>query len=695
MGKFDIDDILADLGVSNDPNSKSLARVRKPKPGAPDPNAAPSDGKQGGQASKGEHVFSPLPAVPSGQRSFGTNVTVDKDPAVPTRPDAPKPSVGEALSNVYQPETGLPEQTAGTGGAGQDLGDFFVSAEVITPGQLTAARQVMKSSPGRRMTDVLIEQGADESKVYRTIALMAEVPFERVDLDKGLDGGFDGKMLQRLTLEFCKEHNVLPLRLHKQNMHDRGRMIVGTAYPDDVFLLDEVRRRLGMTNVKLVVVPPSDIRAALEVVGQTEKQNEAEVDVSSILSDVSEEDVQVEKNRDAQEVDLEQQASESPVIRYVNFIIQNAVKEGASDIHIEPGDKKLKVRFRIDGVLFEMMNPPASMSSAITSRLKIMANLDISERRLPQDGRIRCNVHGRKLDLRVSTLPNGHGEKTVMRILDTKSINVDLDQLGFEPNTLAMWSKLIDEPHGIVLVTGPTGSGKTTTLYASLRKMDKNTMNVSTVEDPVEYHLDGITQTQVHDKIGMTFGKALKALLRQDPDVIMLGEIRDMETAQTAVQAALTGHLVLSTLHTNDAPSSLTRLVNIGLEPFLVGAAVRGVLAQRLVRRLCQHCKYQGSPSEEYREYLVMQGMNPDQMYMPKGCDKCRNRGYSGRVGIYELLVVDDSLRDIIARNPNVSEFRRTCMERGMVTLRGDGMSKVGVGLTSVEEVIRATEANM
>ena len=282
----------------------------------------------------------------------------------------------------------------------------------------------------------------------------------------------------------------------------------------------------------------------------------------------------------------------------------------------------------------------------------------------------------------------------MLRILDTKSINVQLEDLGFHEDTLAVWKKLVDSPHGIVLVTGPTGSGKTTTLYSSLRQLDKNSMNISTVEDPIEYHLDGITQTQVHDKIGMTFATALRALLRQDPDVIMLGEIRDHETAIIAVQAALTGHLVLSTLHTNDAPSSLTRLVNIGLEPFLVGAAVHGVLAQRLVRRLCVHCKVQETPSEEMAEFLTMQGLDPASTWNAKGCDRCRHTGYAGRVGIYELLTVDDQLRDIIARNPNVSEFRRTCMERGMVPLRGDGMRKVSAGLTTVQEILRVTEAN-
>ena len=487
---------------------------------------------------------------------------------------------------------------------------------------------------------------------------------------------------------------MLPLRVLDAGPGLPGRVVVGATRPDDVFLLDEVRRRLGGMPLKLVVVTAFDVRGALEIVGQGE-QDSGNVDIDSILAEVEEGDVQIDnKANHNQEVDLEKEAGESPVIRYVNYIIQTAVKEGASDIHIEPAERKLKVRFRIDGELYEMMNPPASMAAAITSRLKIMANLDISERRLPQDGRIRCTVQGRKLDLRVSTLPNGYGEKVVMRILDTRSINVQLEDLGFDEATYQVWKHQIDMPHGILLVTGPTGSGKTTTLYASLRQVDKVSMNVCTVEDPVEYHLEGITQTQTHDKIGMTFATALRALLRQDPDVIMIGEIRDHETAHIAVQAALTGHLVLSTLHTNDAPSSITRLVNIGLEPFLVGAAINGVLAQRLVRRLCVHCKQQARPSEERAEYLQMQGMDPDGVFVAVGCDRCRGSGYSGRVGIYELLTVDDQLRDVIARNPNVAEFRRMCIERGMVTLREDGMRKVAKGLTTVEEVLRVTEAH-
>ncbi|MFM9997235.1 MAG: ATPase, T2SS/T4P/T4SS family [Phycisphaerales bacterium] len=667
MAKYNIDDILSELGIegSQDRKPKSLQGRRH-------------------RIDEAEESFSPLPSMPANQGATGKEAQA-ADPAVSRPPpDAPAATVGPALAEIYKPEPGG-DASGAAPAEDAEAGTVLVQKGAITAQQLTNALQVIKQSPGRRLTDILVEQGADEVGLQTALAEQAGVPFERIDLDKGLEGGIDGRLLQRLTPEFCREHMVIPLRM------DGSRAVVGATRADDVFLVDDIRQRLGVAGVKLVLVTAYDVKAALEVVGGPKEE---QVDLSEILSDVAETDVEVER-RGQEEVNLEQLAGESPVIRYVNYIINTAVKEGASDIHIEPGDKKLKVRFRIDGELFEMMNPPASMSAAITSRLKIMANLDISERRLPQDGRIRCTVQGRKLDLRMSTLPTPTGEKTVMRILDTKSINVDLENLGFDDTTLAVWKKVVDAPHGIALVTGPTGSGKTTTLYASLRQIDKNSMNVSTVEDPVEYHMDGITQTQTHEKIGMTFAVALRALLRQDPDVIMLGEIRDMETAHIAVQAALTGHLVLSTLHTNDAPASITRLINIGLEPFLIGAAVNAVLAQRLVRRLCVACKAQETPTEEMKEFLKMQGLESESIAAARGCDKCRQTGFSGRVGLYELLTVDDSLRDVIARNPNVAEFRRTCLERGMVPLRADGMRKVAKGATTVAEILRVTEANV
>jgi type II secretory ATPase GspE/PulE/Tfp pilus assembly ATPase PilB-like protein len=341
------------------------------------------------------------------------------------------------------------------------------------------------------------------------------------------------------------------------------------------------------------------------------------------------------------------------------------------------------------------MNPPHTMHAAIISRLKIMANLDISERRLPQDGRIRAVVHGRKLDLRLSTLPTAQGEKAVLRVLDSRSISVPLDQLGMDEDSLLMWKNQIKQPHGIILVTGPTGSGKTTTLYASLGQMDRAKLNISTVEDPVEYHLNGITQTQTHEHIGMSFSAALRSLLRQDPDVIMVGEIRDAETGRIAIQASLTGHLVLSTLHTNDAPSSVTRLINIGVEPYLIGSALNACLAQRLVRKICQTCKVETELTEEVAEVLAMQGLSAQSLWIGQGCDQCRNTGYLGRLGLYELLILDDMLRDRIAGNPNVTEFRRLCVERGMVTLRMDGFRKVAAGQTTVDEVMRVTESTI
>lgn len=668
-----IDDILNELGVDSD--TKGTKRT-------------PRRLRSGGDAHKDQHSldkrpgsFSPLPPMPSSQTRFGEDESdsIDYDPAVLQRTtQSTDTGVGNAMFEIFRPDGDDASATS-------ELTELLIEAEAITKEQLTAVEQVLKQSPGKGLIEILFEQGADEAAIQQVVASKAGLSFERIDIEKGLDGGFDGKLLQRLGTEFCLAHQVLPIRT------DGKRVVVGMLNPSDVFTVDEVRSRLHVTSIKVVLVTPSDIKTSLEMVGGV---SSGDMDLTEILADVEESDVEVTTTGQAEAVDLEAQAGESPVIRYVNYIIQNAVKEGASDIHIEPGEKKIKVRLRIDGILFESMNPPPGMSAAITSRLKIMADLDISERRVPQDGRIRCVVGGRKLDLRVSSLPTGYGEKIVMRILDTKSINVNLEDLGFDDHTLQIWKGQINQPHGILLVTGPTGSGKTTTLYSSLRQIDKAKLNVSTVEDPIEYHLDGITQTQTHAKIDMTFAKALKALLRQDPDVIMLGEIRDHETAHTAVQAALTGHLVLSTLHTNDAPSSVTRLVNVGLEPFLVGAALNGVLAQRLLRRLCVHCKAQESPSDEMAEFLEMNEMPSSEMWTPQGCEKCRNTGYSGRVGIYEMLAVDDTLRDVIARNPNVSEFRRLCLERGMNSLRADGINKACDGLTSIQEVLRVTSAH-
>jgi type IV pilus assembly protein PilB len=689
VGKFNLDDLLRDLGepdphAPKEPGSgdEASADDASPAPPADPPAAPPQRGPTDGAAQPDVppmFVRTDPREIPRPPDLTGGGLGAEIDPdAAADKADPARLRPDDALSSLYDPS----EDEDADPASNEDLGQLLVERGVITTEQLASAQRVMKQTPGKRISQVLIETGVDEIGVQQVVAELNRLPFERISPED--DHAYDLKALNKLSQEFCKTQLVMPLR------REGARLVVGTVNPDDVFLLDDVKRRLGVASIKHVLVTGYDIRGVIELLGEAEAED---VDVDEILADVDEDDVEVVKD-DADDADVSD-AESSPVVRYVNHIIQTAVKEGASDIHVEPEEKSLKVRFRIDGVLFEMMSPPRKMHAALTSRIKIMANLDIAERRLPQDGRIRATVLGRKLDLRVSTVPTPRGEKTVMRLLDNRSINVKLDQLGFGEDTLTIWKNQIHQPHGVILVTGPTGSGKTTTLYASLQQLDLRKLNVSTVEDPVEYHLGNITQIQTHERIGMTFAAALRALLRQDPDVIMLGEIRDMETATIAVQASLTGHLVLSTLHTNDAPSSITRLINIGIEPFLVAAACNAVLAQRLVRKICVNCAKEMDVGDDITEFLTMHGIDAKTLKQGSGCHRCRETGYSGRLGLYELLLLDDHLRDAIARNPNVTEFRRQCSERGMVSLREDGFRKVASGITTVEEVLRVTEATI
>jgi type IV pilus assembly protein PilB len=551
----------------------------------------------------------------------------------------------------------------------------------ITGMQLDEARTMRAKMPGKTIAQILISMNAaSEAQILAALAETLGLGFEVPEKETVELLAFD-----LLPMDFLRKQMAVPLRFEGETL------VVGMADPNNVFLIDEIRRKTKR-DIRVVVSAPGDIIKLLEAM---KEEGAPDMQVDDIIKDMADDDVQVVKEVHDEVTDLEKLGSESPIIRFVNYLIFDGLKQGASDIHIEPKEKQLKVRYRIDGILFETMNPPLSMHAAIVSRMKIMANLDISERRLPQDGRIQAVIQNRKIDLRMSTLPTSYGEKVVVRILDQKSINVPLEALGFSENALTIWKRQIEEPHGILLVTGPTGSGKTTTLYSSLRCMDGNRLNISTVEDPIEYHLPQAVQTQVYEKIGMSFSAALRALLRQDPDVVMIGEIRDVETAKTAVQAALTGHLVLSTLHTNDAPSSVTRLINIGLEAYLIASAINAILAQRLVRKICQHCREHYEPSEKMREFLELQGVDPNHLFQGKGCDKCRKTGYSGRLGIYELLVMDDGLRDMVTRNPNVAELRKLCRERGLVTLRMDGMDKATKGLTTIDEIIRVTESGM
>ena len=586
-------------------------------------------------------------------------------------PDAARPS---ELSDLWQPDEQVTTHTQ------IDFEDLLCQLGSVSLEQLEQARAVHRTTPRKRLGEILLEMGAvSEQNLLRCVAQQYELEFVRVERET-----VDPDALARLDRAFIEAHRIIPLRVQA------GRLVVATADPTDVFLLDEVKRKTGL-ELTVQVCTGEDIRGVLNTI------NEPDTDfhVDEIIAGVHEDDLEVVKSEEEDIEDLERGAAESPIIKFVNYVIHNAVKEGASDIHIEPGDKKLKIRYRIDGVLFATMSPPHNMHAPVVSRIKIMANLDIAERRMPQDGRLRVIVRKRKIDMRVSTLPTSHGEKVVIRLLDTGAMRLSLKDLGMESETSAILDHQIKQPHGIVLVTGPTGSGKSTTLYAALQTMDSQGLNISTVEDPVEYHLEGVAQVQVHERIGMTFSAALRSLLRQDPDVIMIGEIRDEETARIAIQASLTGHLVLSTLHTNDAPSSITRLINIGVESYLIAAATNGVLAQRLVRRICPKCKVSAEPRPDEAQFLEMYGFTAENMFKGVGCDHCRHTGYQGRLGIYELLALDDTYRDIITKSPTVTELRRLCKERGMVTLREDGFRKVRAGQTTIDEVMRVTEATM
>jgi type IV pilus assembly protein PilB len=547
----------------------------------------------------------------------------------------------------------------------------------ITVDQLEAAAIRQQEDPRLGVLDALVHnQAIDETLALQTVADYFKLPFLRVsfpDVDSGVLG--------LLPLEYIRNKKVLPI------CQKEDAVIVGICDPADIFLIDDIKRRIDKP-LKLVVVSGDDIQQVVEEVAASPEEQ-----VDEIIKDISEDAVEVVDEKSEEVADLEKSAGESPVIRYVNFLISTSVKEDASDIHIEPGERNMRVRFRIDGVLFAQQSPPAHMHAAIVSRLKIMSNLDIAERRLPQDGRIRATVHGRTVDLRVSTLPTAHGEKCVIRILDNRSIMVGLENLGMAEETLASFRNQILQPHGIVLVTGPTGSGKTTTLYSAMQVMDGDKLNISTVEDPVEYELDFTNQVNVHESIGMTFSAALRSLLRQDPDVIMLGEIRDEETARIAIQASLTGHMVLSTLHTNDAPSSITRIINIGVEPYLISAAVNAVIAQRLVRRICESCKQPlKTIPDRIKAYLEKYNYKLDKVYQGTGCEKCRQTGFKGRVGIYELLELNEELRDLVTSNPSLGDLRRAAMKSGMASLRDDGLRKVSTGATTVDEIMRVTE---
>jgi type IV pilus assembly protein PilB len=580
----------------------------------------------------------------------------------------------KGLSNLYTPEEDAVTSTV------RDVAEVLFEMEKITQDQLAQIRQTRRQDTAKDVVEILIESGFIES----TDIAEAQANLYGHDWQRLEPESVDPEAFEKLELDYVRNNNMVPVKMEGENL------VVATSQPGDVFIIEDVKR-LAQMNLKIVVCPQDDIDKVLAHFEQQKQDSSTDYDVDDIISDMTELEVVQEKEEESE--DLEKMAGQSPVIKYVNYLISNAIKEGVSDIHIEPKKTKSKARYRIDGVLFENMESPIKMHPAVVSRIKIMSNLDISERRLPQDGKITVIVGGRNVDLRVSTLPTNHGEKVVIRVLDSQSIVRGLEHLGMESDVEDSFREQIALPHGILLVTGPTGSGKSTTLYSSLTQMDGDRMNISTVEDPVEYELDFCNQVQVIEKIGLNFASSLRSLLRQDPDIIMIGEIRDAETAHIAVQAALTGHLVLSTLHTNDAASSITRLVNIGIDAYLIAASLNGILAQRLVRRICPDCKQPFDVTDNVRPFIEEHGLSPEELFKGTGCEKCRQSGYVGRIGIYELLVIDDMYRDMINKDSSVSNMRQVFQNSGAATLFNDGIKKIKKGLTTIEEVLRVTQA--
>jgi type IV pilus assembly protein PilB len=553
------------------------------------------------------------------------------------------------------------------------LGNVLVERGYLTVEQLAAALDAQRGSAGRLLGEILIEQKfCTDDQIIECLALVYGVPYAKLEPRIA-----DPKIVECLPRDYIEKNLVFPL------FKIRHTLTVAVTEPTNLFLIDELH---ALTNLDVQVVATSakDIRRMFTTLPDSKT-----FVIDDIIDDNAQTEVTLIESAVADIGDTTDFAGQSPVIRLVNYVIYNAVREGASDIHIEPGERCLRVRNRIDGRLYKALEVPLNLLGAVTSRIKIMASLDISERRLPQDGRVHVLLDGRKIDLRVSTFPGSRGEKTVIRVLDTRTVSLNLRDLGFAEDVLAPLQAAIQAPNGIILVTGPTGSGKSTTLYAGLNEIASMENNVCTVEDPIEYHLPLINQFQVQEKVGLTFSKALRTLLRQDPDVIMVGEIRDEETARTAIQAALTGHLVLSTLHTNDAPSAVTRLINMGVEPYLIGAALNLVLAQRLVRRVCPKCREEYEPPRPLRKAVERMGIEIERFFKGLGCRKCRNTGYSGRLGVHELLFINDELRDAIVAEQSVAALRRLAAGYGMVTLRHDGFRKVREGLTSLDEVIQ------
>ena len=553
------------------------------------------------------------------------------------------------------------------------LGEILLD-DGLTTSDVIALALGRCQTTGERLGEALVALGgvtADD--ILRAIAKQQQLVYmSRDELPAPLP------ILKNVSPKYLRQYVVCPVSV------DGNVLTVATADPTNPIIVDDLRQSTGLS-VKIVVSPGD---AILEAIDRT--YDGAATPLQRIVEGIDEDRATDGGDDDVNH--LRDMAFEAPVVRLVNLLIENAIASESSDIHIEPFEDTLRIRYRIDGLLYDQEAPPRRLRDAVTSRIKIMAELNIAERRLPQDGRIRVTLHGRRVDIRVSTIPTVHGESIVMRLLDRSSVFRPLEQLGFAPDMQARFEKIITRPHGIFLVTGPTGSGKTTTLYAALDKINSSDRKILTVEDPVEYQLKGVNQIPVRSKIGLTFASGLRHIVRQDPDVILVGEIRDLETAEVAIQASLTGHLVFSTLHTNDAPAAITRLQDMGVEPYLVSSVLEAVMAQRLVRRICQGCRKPEVPSAADIQALGVNLKPGTVLYRGGGCEDCRGTGYRGRVGIYELFEITEEARSLTLRRSSSRDLRRHAVEAGMTTLRDDGWLKACAGITTVDEVLRVTQ---
>jgi type IV pilus assembly protein PilB len=563
------------------------------------------------------------------------------------------------------------------------IGQIFVDMGFISDEQLEMLLEEQQQRPGTLLGKIALELNMlNEEQIVQ--ALAEQMGMQVVELG---DTVIPHEVISKMTESMAQLYRAVPIHF------EGNRLTVATCDPQNITIQDELRSLLGH-EIKVVIAGETDVKKTLERYYDSEKET-----VEGIISDI-EDDPELKKKMEAAEsgkplelADVEALADSAPVRKLLNMVLLLAIKDHASDVHFEPFEDEFRIRIKADGVLFEMVPPPRHLAFAITTRIKVMANLDIAERRLPQDGRIELTVGGHPVDLRVSVLPTMFGESVVMRILDRSVVSLNLAKVGMDTPTIKQFREIIGRPNGIVLVTGPTGSGKTTTLYSALTELNNIEDKLITTEDPVEYQIDGIVQIPIDHEIGVTFAACLRAILRQDPDIILVGEIRDLETAEIAVQASLTGHMVFSTLHTNDAPSTVTRMKDMGVPTFLITATVEAILAQRLVRRICSQCREETTPSEDL---ILDLGMTIEQfkgkkVYKGRGCEVCNNTGYKGRVGLFELMVMNDTLRDMVMNNCAVDELRNAAEKFGMVTLRTAGMNFAYEGTTTLDEVVRET----